>query len=262
MQAPDQRRSLALWVCTSIIAWVISLFIRVRDENIGEYLVPSLSLLTMGIIAYTMFFPYSIASDTTGRRILPRGSLELQAFIASYTPLLLFYVLLLSEYGQVLNRVLDGWLALLIAIPGVLMTFLILYYGLYRPRPTLPSKILIALSILIIEATIWSYILLAVTIMVLGAIDVLTIHVITMHMVPYRYYIHLWLLALPAASVTLSLIDLTLSVRRPAIPTTTGYSPLSFRRHLLSRITARLFSSYVITLQPDVYSDLVRFLGG
>lgn len=256
---PDWRRSLALWTCISIIAWVISLFIQ--DENIGEYLVPSLSLLTMGIIAYTLFFPYSVASDITGRRILPRGNLELQAFIASYTPHLLFYVLLLAEYSQVLIRVLDGWLALLITIPGVLMTLLILYYGLYRPQPTLPSKILIVSSILIIEATIWSYILLATTIMMLGAIDILTTHVITIHMEPYRYYIHLWLLALPAASITLSLIDLTLSIRRPSIPATTGYSPLSFRRHLLSRITARLFSSYVITLQPDVYSDLVRFLG-
>jgi len=256
---PDWRRSLALWACISIIAWVISLFIR--DENIGEYLVPSLSLLTMGIIAYTMFFPYSVASDTTGRRILPRGSSELQAFIASYTPLLLFYVLLLSGCSHVLIRVLDGWLALLITIPGILMTLLILYYGLYRPQPTLPSKILIALSILIIEATIWSYILLAITIIMLGAIDILTTQVITIHMIPYRYYIHQWLLALPIASTVLSLIDFALSVRKPAIPTTTGYSPLSFRRHLLSRIAARLFSSYVITLQPDIYSDLVRFLG-
>ncbi|MEM0341492.1 hypothetical protein [Desulfurococcus sp.] len=254
------------WVKNTVALSLLSLILGIASVMLlGRYsmcIVIGLSMLTPGIISFTLLFPYHLSSDITGRRILPRGSSEIKLFIASYLPILVLYILLLLGYGQDTVAILREWLIPILIIPGLLMVALMLHYGLYKPVTRVPVKILVAFIILLVDTTIWVYIILATGIAVASCIELAILYLpnLPINIEVFRQLvIETLFISIPAASLVLALIDITM-YRKQRINQVSKYGPLLYRKYLVSKIFTRLTASHLIVLSHGLYDDIILFI--
>ena len=253
------------WVKNTVALSLLSLILGTASVILlgrySMYIVMSLSMLTPGIISFTLLFPYHLSSDITGRGILPRGSSEIKLFIASYLPILVLYILLLLGYGQDAAAILRGWLIPILIIPGLLMVVLMLHYGLYKPVTRFPVKILVAFIILLVDTTIWVYIILAAGIVVASCIELATLYLPINIEVFRQLVIETLFISVPAASLVLALIDITM-YRKQRINQVSKHGPLLYlyRKYLLSKMFTRLTTSHLIVLPHGLYDDIILFV--
>lgn len=251
------------WVKNTVALSLLSLILGIASVMLlGRYsmcIVIGLSMLTPGIISFTLLFPYHLSSDITGRRILPRGSSEIKLFIASYLPILVLYILLLLGYGQDTAAILREWLIPILIIPGLLMVVLMLHYGLYKPITRVPVKILVAFIILLVDTTIWVYIILAAGIAVASSIELAILYLPINIEVFRQLVIETLFISIPATSLVLALIDITM-YRKQRINQVSKYGPLLYRKYLVSKIFTRLTASHLIVLSHGLYDDIILFI--
>jgi hypothetical protein len=254
------------WVKNTVVLSLLSIVLGTASvmllSRYSMYIVICLSMLTSGIISFTLLFPYHLSSDITGRRILPKGSGEIKLFIASYLPILVLYILLLLGYGQDTAAILREWLIPILIIPGLLMVGLMLHYGLYKPVTRAPVKILVAFIIFLVDATIWVYIMLAAGIAVASCIELAILYLpnLPINIEVFRQLVvETLFISIPVASLVLALIDITM-YRKRRIYQASKYGLLLYRKYLVSKIFTRLTTSHLIVLPHGLYDDIILFL--